>query len=68
MQAVKVSPKFQVVIPAAFRKSLHILPGKNMRVLCFDGRLEFIPEEDAKSIRGMAKGINTTVVREKDRL
>jgi len=68
MQAVTVSPKFQVVIPRPVRESLHLHPGQKMQVVEYDGRIELIPERDITELRGFLKGINTEFDREKDRV
>ncbi len=68
MQAVTVSPKFQVVIPRAVRDSMHLHPGQKMQVVEYDGRIELVPERDITELRGFLKGINTKFKREKDRV
>jgi AbrB family looped-hinge helix DNA binding protein len=68
MQAVTVSPKFQVVIPRAVRQSLGLRPGQKMQVVEYEGRIELIPERDITELRGFLKGINTEFEREKDRV
>ena len=68
MQIVTVSPKYQVVIPKAVRKSLQLRPGQKMQVIEYDGRIEFIPERDINELRGFLKGINTEFEREEDRV
>jgi AbrB family looped-hinge helix DNA binding protein len=68
MVTVKVSPKFQVVIPKEVREGLGIRPGQQLQILQFPDRLEFIPVQDIKSMRGFLRGIQTDVPREKDRI
>jgi len=68
MQTVTVSPKYQVVIPKAIRKALHLRPGQKMQVVEYEGRIEFLPERDITELRGFLKGINTEFEREEDRL
>ena len=68
MLSVKVSPKFQVVIPKEIRESLHLLPGQRMQVIQYENRIELIPERDISELEGFLKGINTAFNREKDRL
>ena len=68
MQAVTVSPKFQIVIPKAVRESLKLRPGQKLRVVEYDGRIEFIPERDITELRGFLKGMNTEFEREGDRI
>jgi AbrB family looped-hinge helix DNA binding protein len=68
MDTVKVSPKYQVVIPSRARRELGIRPGQRIRVLLYQGRLEFIPLKNMKKMRGFLEGIDTTIQREPDRV
>ena len=68
MESVKVSPKFQVVIPRSIRESLKIRPGERVHVLQYENRIEYIPEKKMKSMRGFLKGIDTSVKRDHDRI
>lgn len=68
MLTVKVSPKFQVVIPKEIRESLNVLPGQRMQVVQYENRIELIPERDVSELEGFLQGINTEFIREKDRL
>jgi AbrB family looped-hinge helix DNA binding protein len=68
MQTVKVSPKYQVVIPRSVRDSLRVKPGQRMQVVEYAGRIELIPERDIRELRGFLRGINTEFEREADRL
>lgn len=68
MNAVTVSPKFQVVIPQAVREQLHLLAGQKMQVVVYENRIELIPLEPPAKLRGFLKGIDTNVEREDDRL
>ncbi|MBZ5515383.1 MAG: AbrB/MazE/SpoVT family DNA-binding domain-containing protein [Acidobacteriia bacterium] len=68
METVKVSPKFQVVIPRRLRERLDIRPGQRVQVFLYEDRLVFIPLRSMKKMRGFLKGIDTTFGRERDRL
>ena len=68
MQAVKLSPKFQVVIPRPVRDHLRLVPGQKMQVIEYGQRIELIPERTISELRGFVKGIDTSVDRESDRL
>jgi len=68
MEAVKISPKFQVVIPRSVRERLHLVAGQRMQVLAYGNRIELIPEQEISAMRGFLRGIDTTVEREDDRL
>lgn len=67
MQAVTVSPKYQVVIPRAVRDNLRLRPGQKLQVIEYDGRIELVPDRPLKEFRGFLKGINTSFKREADR-
>jgi AbrB family looped-hinge helix DNA binding protein len=68
MQAVAISPKFQVVIPKNIRELLLLLPGQKVQMVPYENRVEIIPERDIKDMRGFLKGIDITFDREGDRL
>jgi AbrB family looped-hinge helix DNA binding protein len=68
METVKVSPKYQVVIPRKARQSLGLRPGQRFQVVVHDNRIEFIPVRPMKAMRGCLRGIDTSVERERDRL
>lgn len=68
MSSVKVSPKFQVVIPKKVRESLKLKPGKKLQVIVYKNRIELIPERRISEMRGYLKGIDTRIDREKDRI
>ena len=68
MTAVTVSPKYQVVIPKEIRESMQIRPGQKIQMLIYKNRIELIPLQSMKNLRGFAKGIDTDFEREKDRL
>ena len=67
MSTVKVSPKFQVVIPREVREALGIRVGQRVQVLTFEDRVEFIPLKPMKQMRGFLRGIDTSVPRDEDR-
>jgi AbrB family looped-hinge helix DNA binding protein len=68
MEAVTLSPKYQIVIPKSIRETLQLRPGQKLQVVELDGRIELIPELDIKQLHGFLKGINTEFKREDDRL
>jgi AbrB family looped-hinge helix DNA binding protein len=68
MDFVTVSPKYQVVIPLAIRKALGLSPGQKVQVLQYQDHIELIPVKPVKNLRGFLKGLDSKIVREKDRL
>ena len=68
MEAVKISPKYQVVIPKKIRESLHLKPGQKIQMIEYGNRIEMIPTRSIAEMRGFLKGINTDFEREEDRL
>jgi AbrB family looped-hinge helix DNA binding protein len=67
METLTISPKFQVVIPKTIRERLGLSPGQKVQAILYEDRIELIPLQPAKRLRGFLKGIDTTVVREPDR-
>lgn len=54
---VKVSPKFQIVIPKAIRDELQLHPGQELLLYLHDGALHLNPQRSIRELRGIAKGI-----------
>lgn len=67
MTTVTVSPKFQVVIPLAVRQRLNLQPGAKLQVIEFNGGLRLMPLLPPSALRGMARGIDTHIIRDDDR-
>jgi len=68
MEAVTISPKYQVVIPKKVRESLHLTPGQKVQVVVYGNRIELIPLRKLAQMRGFLKGINISFQRESDRI
>lgn len=68
VDTVKISPKFQVVIPRNIREKLGLRAGQKVHALAYENRIELIPVLPMKSMRGFLSGIDTAVRREKDRV
>lgn len=68
MPAVKLSNKYQVVIPPEIRRSFDLTPGQKVEVIVHEGRITLVPVGPMKSLRGLAKGIDTRVRRDADRI
>jgi AbrB family looped-hinge helix DNA binding protein len=57
MDTVKVSPKYQVVIPKNVREQLQIKPGVELHVYVLDGTIRLSLPRSIKDLRGIAKGM-----------
>jgi AbrB family looped-hinge helix DNA binding protein len=68
MESVKISPKYQVVIPRRVRESLKLKPGQKVQVIEYGNRIELVPERRVSEMRGFLKGIRTEIHREPDRV
>lgn len=68
MKTITVSPKYQVVIPKEIRNGLKLKPGQKLQVIQAGDRIEYIPFKEIKEARGFLKGMDTNILREKDRV
>ena len=68
MNTVIVSSKFQVVIPKEIRENIGLQVGTTMEIITYGSRIELVPIQPMKSLKGIFKGINTEVKREDDRI
>jgi AbrB family looped-hinge helix DNA binding protein len=68
METVKISPKYQVVIPKKLREALNLSPGQKVQMVAFEDRIEMIPVRKISEMKGFLKGIDTAVERETDRI
>jgi len=57
METVKVSPKFQVVIPKKVREQLQLKPGEELQLYVLDGTIRIRRPRSIKELRGIAKGM-----------
>jgi AbrB family looped-hinge helix DNA binding protein len=64
METVRVSQKFQVVIPPEVRNSMKIKPGEKLVMIQKDSTIHLIPVSDIRKMRGFVKGVTTKGLRE----
>jgi AbrB family looped-hinge helix DNA binding protein len=57
MATVKVSPKFQVVIPKLVREQLKLRPGEELQVYVLDEAIHLHRPRSIQDLRGIAKGM-----------
>lgn len=68
MNTVKLSSKYQLVIPKRIREITNIKAGTRLEVIAYEDRIELIPIEPIKNLKGFLKGIDTSLIREEDRI
>jgi AbrB family looped-hinge helix DNA binding protein len=57
MDTVKVSPKFQVVIPKKVREALELKPGEELQIYILDRSIRLQRPRSIEELRGIAKGM-----------
>ena len=68
MATVTLSSKFQIVIPKEVREEVHLISGAEIEIIPYHNRIELIPLKPLKELKGILRGINTSIPRESDRL
>ena len=69
MDSVKLSPKYQIVIPKRIRENMSLKPGERFEIISFEDCIELIPIRPMKSMKGFLKGLDPSLVRdESDRV
>jgi AbrB family looped-hinge helix DNA binding protein len=68
METVTLSPKFQVVIPKSIREALELRPSQKLSVVRDGMRIQFVPLETPRKLRGFLASLDTSVPRDADRL
>ena len=67
MNQVRISPKFQVVIPKNVREPLGLAAGQQLQVLSYRDRIELVPIRPISEMRGFLEGMEARFEREPDR-
>ncbi len=65
MESVKISSKYQLVIPRAVRERQRLRPGMRLTVIDRDGVIMLVRERPMREYRGIAKGADISGLREK---
>lgn len=66
MKTAIVSNRFQIVIPRDLREAMDIQPGSKIQIFQYENRIELIPLQSPKDLRGYLRGIDTNVERDLD--
>ncbi len=64
METVKVSKKYQVVIPEKIRKEAGIKPGDKMIAISKHRVLHYVPVRSLKETKGITLGLDTKDLRD----
>jgi AbrB family looped-hinge helix DNA binding protein len=62
---VKLSSRFQITIPKENRERLQMRPGQKITLFEKEGVIKAIPDPPFEKLRGIAKGMSTAGIREK---
>jgi AbrB family looped-hinge helix DNA binding protein len=65
LKTVKISERFQFVIPKQIRNKLGLTAGQRLQVFEKGGIIMLVPEVQLSSMKGILKGMDPTAVREK---
>jgi AbrB family looped-hinge helix DNA binding protein len=63
---VKVSAKYQIVIPQDVRERIELKPGQEVVIIEKDGVIHVIPQKPIREMRGFVKGIDTSQLRDEE--
>ncbi len=66
MATVKLSSKYQIVIPKAIREKMNLKAGEFFHLIKIGDRLELIPVRSIKENRGFLEGLDLSFEREGD--
>jgi len=64
METVRVSRKYQVVIPEKLRQEANIKPGDKMVAIAKHGILQYVPVRPLSRTKGMMSGLDTGELRD----
>ncbi len=66
MNTVRISSKYQVVIPRLIREQFNLKPGQKITFIPYKETLRVVVVPPIEEAEGMLKGINTDPKREKE--
>ena len=68
MNTTTLSNTYQIFIPEEICKKTGVKAGAPLEIISYNNRIELIPIKPLKSLKGIFKGIDTTILREDDRI
>ena len=66
MAKVKLSSKFQIVIPAEIREKMSLKAGAEIVMIVKSGVIHLVPQKPIKQMRGFVKGGDTQNIRDEE--
>jgi AbrB family looped-hinge helix DNA binding protein len=67
LETVKLSSKYQVVIPKSVRRAMNLKAGQKLQIIPLGDRIELVLESRLSDLRGFLRGIDTGFEREDER-
>ena len=64
MSRVKISSKYQIVIPRKVREALHLRKGQTVSVIPVGGVIEVVPDRDIAEMEGIFPELTLTDIRD----
>lgn len=64
MASVKISSKYQVVIPRSIRETLNLRKGQRVSVISVGGVIEIVPDQDIAEMEGIFPTVSLADVRD----
>ena len=68
MNTVTLSNEYQLVIPKDIREKAGVDAGTAFEIISYNNRIELIPIKSIRNLKGIFRGIDTTIERDEDRL
>lgn len=68
MSLLTLSPDFHLVIPPELREQFGLRAGQAMQAIALEDRIELIPVQPMRVMRGFLRGIDTSIERDGDRV
>ncbi|BCV20758.1 MULTISPECIES: AbrB/MazE/SpoVT family DNA-binding domain-containing protein [Neomoorella] len=63
---VKVSSKYQIVIPKDVRKRLNITKGQGLEIIIKGNTISLVPEKPLSELKGFLKGMKLDDIRDEE--
>jgi AbrB family looped-hinge helix DNA binding protein len=68
MNTVTLSNEYQLIFPKEIRETIGLKAGTSFEVIPYNNRIELIPIKPIKNLKGIFKDIDTTILRDDDRI